>query len=208
MDNELKLMQKQKKFKKNSSKKVSITHKRYIIRKKHIRQVKKFDVLEKRIYRRFRKLYKNTTKLFLNHKHFVVKHLKIFRLQINIKIKSNNIFCSLKNKKLNKVLKAISSGIYRIKTSKKNIKNTFKNVLRLFLNSIEKKVKQKKKNLIIKLIAPSRIRKRILKYVLKNLKLKIKNGLFLFKLKEKKCFNGCKPRKQRKKKRKGFRIFK
>jgi len=64
-----------------------------------------------------------------------------------------------------------------------------------------------KKGLIVKLVAPIRIRKKATGLILKGLKLR-KSPKLLFILKTKKCFNGCQAKKQRKKKRKGLRVFK
>ena len=156
---------------------------------------------------RFRKKYKNLIKRWkLNS--ITKEDIKKFRLCISIRIKSNNILCSLKDKKLSKTLKTISSGVYQIKISKKRLNTNFKSVLKLFLTYVRKKIKsQTKKSLIIKLIAPTRVRKKITKYILKGLGT-IRKSPFLFIFKKKKCFNGCRPKKQRKKKRKGVRLFK
>jgi hypothetical protein len=179
-----------------------------ILKKKHIKQVKKSRTFKKNIYRRFRRLYKNEIK-FINKNYFALTHSKYFRAKINIKIKANNIFCSLLDNKLSKTLKTASSGMYAIKISKKKLNNNFTVVLKNFMLAAKKKIKNKKRNVIVNIIAPTRIRKKIVKYVFKKLRfINKKIALSLIFLKEKKCFNGCKPRKQQKKKRKYFRIFK
>lgn len=133
---------------------------------------------------------------------FSPKKLKKFNRYLTIKVTSNNVFCTLVNRSLNKTLCLGTSGKYKIKTSRKRLRHTAKLILSSFFNDIKSKIIST--NLIIKLTAPVKIRKQILLFLSENLR---KQNLII-KVNEKKCFNGCRPAKKRRKKRKGLRIFK
>ena len=127
--------------------------------------------------------------------------LSRFRRYLSIKVCSNNIFFILKTIKKNKVILKRSSGNYKIKTTKKSLKYVIKLILYSFFQELNPVLK--KKALIIVLVAPIRIRKVLLKYIGQN----IGTRHLILKVKEKKPFNGCRPSKKRRKKRKGLRIF-
>lgn len=152
---------------------------------------------------RQKRLYKYTPTIF-NFKYlFIEKSLSAFNLKIYIRIRSNNIFCTLIELSQNKILLNISSGKYKIQTSKKKLKYNVKIILETFFKDIRKYLKQQK-NILIELIAAIRIRKHIIKFLNKNLK---KKNLILH-TQEKKCFNGCRPAKKRRKKRLRLQILK
>lgn len=118
----------------------------------------------------------------------------------------NNVFCTLKkfeNKKFF-LLNTASSRKYKIYLSKKTLKYKAKFVILSFLKEIKQKKIRLKKTVGIKLIAPIRLRKMIIKIV--STELKGKN--FMFESIGKKVFNGCRALKKIRKKRKGLRLFK
>ena len=121
---------------------------------------------------------------------------------ISIKVTSSNIFCVLKKRKENKTILLVSGGTLKLRVSKKKIKFLYREILNTFLKRVRIKVKDELST--IRIYAPKRFRKPIvtsIRYLLKRKK-------FILNIEEKKCFNGCRPRKARRKKRKGFRIFK
>jgi ribosomal protein S11 len=126
---------------------------------------------------------------------------KIFSHRLNIRVTPNNIFCSLSKRKKNSIISCCSSGKYKIKTSKKKLKYTFDLVLTRFFREIKKK---KHRGLIILITSPIRIRKKIINLVSLNFKKKF----LLIKVSKNKSFNGCRPPKKIRKKRRGLRILK
>lgn len=120
---------------------------------------------------------------------------------MHIIVKQNNIFCNIFNLKTNKLVTSLSSGKIKIKVSKRKLKHVFKYILAIYIEKINK---LKLKRLIINLIAPIKIRKKILKQLSSCLKKKS----IVIKVSKKKCFNGCRPPKKVRKKRRKFRLFK
>jgi len=98
---------------------------------------------------------------------FLREEINNCKLKISIRIKANNIFCTLGNLSSKRTLIVKSAGKYGIKVSKRNLRVSFKNVLKLFLREIKKKVK--KKYIIIEIISPTHIRKQLINFILKNL---------------------------------------
>lgn len=125
----------------------------------------------------------------------------VFSHRLNILVTPNNIFCSLSKNNKNTIL-SCSSGKYKIKTSKKKLKHTFN----LILNNFFTEIKQKTilKGCLITLTSPIKLRKKIINLVVLNCK-KIP---LLLKVHKKKVFNGCRPAKKIRKKRRGLRILK
>lgn len=107
-----------------------------------------------------------------------------------------------------------TSGKYRIKITKKRLKKTIIRVLTIFIKDIKQYLSRN--GIIIMLIAPIKLRKRIIKLLklLRTYKIKRKKKKLLgyrpliIKAISKKAFNGCRAAKKRRKKRKGRRIFK
>jgi ribosomal protein S11 len=122
--------------------------------------------------------------------------------QLNIRLTPNNVFCTLKNLKTKKIVLFCSSGKYKLKVSKKNLKFINKIIIQKFLAEIEQKIQFKL--LIVNIIAPIKIRKSIIK----QLNPLIKTTKLIIQIKEVKIFNGCRPPKKRRKKQKGLRILK
>lgn len=150
-------------------------------------------------------------KKFLKHKFYkpffykgsLTSKVKTFSHYLTIKVTSNNIFCNLVDLLKEKRLVVASSGKYNIKVSKKKLRHTFKPVLTSFFQEIRTKIINK--NLFLILISPLRLRKQMLKFIYP--KILQKTNLIL-KVKEKKCFNGCRAKKKKRKKQKGLRLWK
>ena len=122
----------------------------------------------------------------------------VFKKKLDIKIKSNNIFCTFSQIEKNLILHNGSAGKYKIKLSKKLQKVNSKNILDIFFDILEKEYEITTFNsFIINLISPVRLRKKIIRKIFEKIN---KNHNFYFKLKTNKCFNGCRARKVRRKK--------
>ena len=109
----------------------------------------------------------------------------------------------MKNLNSGKILINRSSGIYNLQISKKKLKYNIKMMLQFFFKDIEIFYKREK-NILIEVICGVKVRKQIIKF----LKQKIRKKNIVLQLNEKRCFNGCKPPKKKRKKRMGLRIFK
>jgi ribosomal protein S11 len=150
---------------------------------------------------RLRNVFKN--KLYEFNSNFqALKNLTRLSKIINIKINPNNIFCTLKSLNKKKILSVGSSGKYKIKTSKKTLRFSTKAVLNSFLNEIRNKLISKE--IFITVISPIRIRKSIFKQLTKYFRKKV----LILHIDGKKCFNGCRPKKKKRKKQKSFQMFK
>ncbi len=120
-------------------------------------------------------------------------------LGFNIKISPNNIFCNLnenRNGKIN-VIKSASTGAIKLKTTKKRLNFNLKPFLSSFLKPVmkEKSVKYSKA-LHLKIIAPQRLKPRVLEMMRGGLlkRLAFQKNVIL-ELPDKKIFNGCRPKK-------------
>lgn len=153
---------------------------------------------------RLRKIFKNKPYFInpINQELINVSSNNLFSRKLNIRITPNNVFCNLKNISIGKTIKVGSSGKYKIKTSKKTLRFSCKIVLGFFLEEIKQELKNKE-TLII-LTAPIKLRKMILEQVSKY----TQTSSITINLKKKKCFNGCRPPKKKRKKQKGLRLFK
>jgi len=133
----------------------------------------------------------------------IISEKEIMNYQLNIRITTNNVFCTLKNLRTNKILLVRSAGIYKLNVSKKNLKFLSKLIIQKFIDEIKDKFKIKLA--IIILTSPIKNRKIIIKQLKQ---LYIKGSKFIIKVNELKVFNGCRPKKKKRKKQKGLRIFK
>ena len=106
------------------------------------------------------------------------------------------------DEKLKTTLYTTSSGKCGINTSKKTLRYSSKIVLQSFFDNIKKYLKED--HFLITIIGPKKIKKMVLETI--SINLKGKN--LIIDVKNKKCFNGCRPPKKRRKKQKGLRIFK
>lgn len=148
----------------------------------------------------FRKILKS--KVYGRTNFHSIGNKKTFSHKLSVVVTANNIFCSLTGCRKNKTLKSCSSGKYKIKTSKKKLKHTFDLVISNFISEINQKFNYK--GIIINITSPIKIRKKIINTISFNFK-KIP---LLIKVLKKKSFNGCRPPKKIRKKRRGMKLFK
>jgi hypothetical protein len=139
----------------------------------------------------------------LKRRNFSKKKLKNY-LRLNIRVSPNNVFCNLKDGRSNNIVKSLSTGAVKLKTTKKRLNFNIKNFLFTFFKDIIKiKELKAKKHVLIKLVSPKKFRKRILKMfhagVFKNF---VKNKNLILDIPSNKLFNGCRPKKDIRKKRK------
>lgn len=127
---------------------------------------------------------------------------KFFYKQISIRVTPNNVFCTLKNAAKNKTLYITSSGKSNTKTSKKVLRYSSKIIVQMFFEKIKEHLVSKK--FLINIIGPKKIKRALLEQISNTLKGKS----LIINVDGKKCFNGCRPAKKKRKKRKGLRIFK
>jgi hypothetical protein len=141
-----------------------------------------------------------------------------FVKKITIKIVQNNIFCTLIDLSLKKTVHTCSSGIYKVKISKRKLKRIYEEFINEFFLQIKKRIKNLHRT-IFNIITPKYIRKkvcRIIKTQLIEIKIRkenkktpqLKKKYVLINVLPKKCFNGCKAKKKIRKKRRYYRIFK
>jgi ribosomal protein S11 len=178
-------MQKQRKelnFTKYKKHKKKLSKKLIRLRKLYLKSTFSFNIYFKKILSFFKKKRTNYKKIY-------------------IRLTQNNIFCTLRTSK-HKTIVTSSSGKYKIKTSKKKIKFSSKIILKSFLKEIKKKISKSK--LLINIIAPKKLKKKIVSQLCQTLR----NKTVIININNKKSFNGCRPKKQKRKKRKGLRIFK
>lgn len=129
--------------------------------------------------------------------------------RLSVTIKPNNIFCSLRHNIGNKTLKSISSGKYKIKTTRKRLKFNTGAVLTAFFKDLKKVKIPFSKFVVICIVAPLRQRKAVLKIISRIfIKQILRKKRYLIQTRAKKVFNGCRSIKKHRKKRKGFRLFK
>jgi ribosomal protein S11 len=176
--------------------------------KKFLENTKSFReklITSRRVFalKRLRRLYKHKRNILNKNFLDILGNLKGFNLKIFIRVLPNNIFCTLKNLGTKKTLVHRSSGTYKLRTSKKNLKYNVKIMLQFFFKDIKDYFKNEK-NVLIEITCGIKIRKQIIKFW----KQKIKKKNVILQINEKKCFNGCRPPKKRRKKRTGLRIFK
>lgn len=141
---------------------------------------------------------------------------KIYDRKIIIKLTSNNVYCTLIDFKTKKILIKGTAGTYRIYISKKRLKKNSFRILNIFFEEIKKKLTNN--GILISLIAPLKLKKKIIKtflhlrtYLSKNKntkKIEKKYRSLIIKINSLKCFNGCRALKKKRKKRKGLRVLK
>jgi ribosomal protein S11 len=123
--------------------------------------------------------------------------------KLNFRITQNNVFCTLVDLVSGKILEVGSAGKYKVKVSKKTLRYNAKILVSIFLKKIRSRLQ--KKHIMVNLIGSSRIRKPILKQVFDQFGIKTS---VTARINSKKCFNGCRPKKKRRKKQRSLRIFK
>jgi ribosomal protein S11 len=153
-----------------------------------------------------KKLNTYPTILKPNPSEFINK-LKKKKLQIKylitIRVTANNVFCTFKDMKKNNTIIISSAGKYKIKVSKKSLKFNHKTILQKFLENF-KKINIRKALTLIKVSAPIKLKKQIINTLIES----FKKNKFILNIKSSKCFNGCRPSKKVRKKKRKFRIVK
>jgi hypothetical protein len=144
--------------------------------------------------------------LFFKRKCYKFRKEKFDKI-INIKIFSNNIFCSFQNDK--KTIFSCAASRYNIKITAKQLRFQTFRVLTFFYHEI--KTKLTTKGLIIKIFSPKFLKENIHDWCVINLskykkEKKKYNRLILYEFKNNKCFNGCRVKKKRVKKKLKFRL--
>ena len=163
-------------------------------KKKYLIQVKYFDT--------FLEIFLNDlSKTYLN--------------KIDIRFAPNNIFGTCSLNLGSNVLKSVSAGLLKLKSSRKMKKHIFHKFLNSFLKTVQEKFEKKKENnklyynnTLLTIIASKKFRRKIEKSFSVIRRNKTNNNAFLYVIRAKKCFNGCRVSKKRRKKRIRFRVFK
>ena len=136
----------------------------------------------------------------------IVKATKKINFHITIRVTPNNVFCTLKDVIKNKILLIKSAGLVKLKVSKKTLKFANKLIVQNFIEQIlpilQSKTEQK---VILSIRGPIKIRKTIIKQFTL---LALKNILLVLQVLSLKCFNGCRPKKKKRKKQKSLLILK
>jgi hypothetical protein len=151
-------------------------------------------------------------KSFLKIKPFFFKKFEVNKdkkeyFSINIKCSQNNVFCTLANVLSNKIVFSCSAGKYNVSISRKSLRYNVIPVLTYFFQEI-KQITTKAKILIVIFTLPINLKKNVLSFVFSQIYDKTKKKTIFFVLKNKKCFNGCKSKKKKRKKHKVMRFLK
>jgi ribosomal protein S11 len=168
--------------------------------KEHIQMLKQRKKISSKVYSRYRNLFKYN-KTCINPVYLLTKH-KLPKYGFVLKATQNNVFCTLINCRTKKILLNTSSGKEKIKVSRKNLAFGAKNIIISFFKKSTKKFSGS--TIFVKILAPLRV-KTIFLRALKNYS---KNARLLINTIHKKCFNGCKVPKKKRKKQRGLRVFK
>jgi hypothetical protein len=137
----------------------------------------------------------------------------LFSQRINIRVRGNNIFCTLVSVASNKIIYSASAGVLRVKTTAKVLKKYALNrVLSLFCKKVKKYLTRG--GIVFYLIVPVKSRKRVIQHVkrlraykkfinLSETRERVVAGhrRIFIKFFSKKIYNGCRaPKAKRKKK--------
>jgi hypothetical protein len=186
---------------------------------------KKQKKLFKKFVQRFKKSYfsrynKNFFDWYLRtssinyHTTRTAQKKQSIRLQkyiVHVRVTTNNIFCTFSNAFKNKVLITVSSGICNFKMSKKNWKHIPSSIVYSFIKRIRRyliRIKMiKRVSLSIQFSGLKTTRFiPLVKQFRKGLRYFMKT--FSMEVLSRKCFNGCIPKKKRRKKRLRFIVWK
>jgi len=138
---------------------------------------------------------------------------------VNLRVRSNNVFCTLWQSIFNVNFKMItkSAGHFKLNISKKGYKSKVATVIRKFFGQIrsdlsafsyENFLSESKRFYLfscVSIIVPAHIRYKFIRNLFKLLSRS--KSHFLINICEKKVFNGCRARKKRRKKRSGLRFL-
>nr|NP_038179.1 orf168 [Synura synuroidea]AAF36945.1 orf168 [Synura synuroidea] len=166
------------------------------------KQKKNLNFLQK-INTRFRKKMKYKSYILNYTLNNLIYNLP--KIKISLRVTQNNIFFTLIDLKKNETKLISSTGIEKIKTTKKLLKFSTKIILPIFFNKILT-LTTNQTTIFIELNCPILIKKRLLKQINKLLN----KNILLINTANNKCFNGCKEKKKKRKKLRTnkFRIFK
>jgi len=161
---------------------------------------------EQKILIKLKKIFKNkplTLRPFFNRLAISENLLnESAKFILNIKITPNNMFFTLKNRIKNVILYTGSSGKKQIKISKKTLKFQHKILIQKFIDEIKHLVLDT--TIVIVIAGPIKTRRSIIKFLGRELKI----NKLIIQTAALKCFNGCRAKKKKRKKRKSLRIFK
>jgi len=131
-------------------------------------------------------------------------------IDLNIVVRPNNIFFGSRSSAYPQFTKILSSSFFKTKITKKRIKRNVLPLMSKFFFFLKKKKSIRPyKFVILNLNIPVRLRKKLLRLFKKGFfKKMFSKKRFIINFRANKVFNGCTVRKQRKKKRKGFRVLK
>lgn len=133
----------------------------------------------------------------------IQKNFKVKKL--SIRVVPNNVFCTFQDVETKNIIRSVSGGLYKLNISKKNLRVNSTKILLRFLNEIKD---VHLKSLAIVIVAPKTIKKTLLSLIKSSFDKKLKNKFLYLDLLSNKVFNGCRPRKQIRKKRHGLRLYK
>jgi ribosomal protein S11 len=150
------------------------------------------------------KKYFKKTSLFIgaSSQKFIFESSRKFRVNLFavIRVTPNNIFCTLFELRSGKILYVLSAGKLKIKISKKGLKFSSKIIIQSFINRLRKY--PRKHPLFVRLVGPIKIRKQILRQITPLVAMR----RTVITVKENKPFNGCRPSKKKRQKRKGLKV--
>lgn len=158
------------------------------------------------VFDKIRKLRKSLSYKFYKRPYFQLYSAptKPYKHQLNITVVQNNIFCTMALVETNKIVLSCSAGKYKIKITRRKLKYSFAWVLENFQSEL-KKLRIRFKGLIVNITCPVIIRAKIAHLVRNMFPKKLP---LIMRFSKKKCFNGCRPPKLVRKKRKGFLLLK
>lgn len=174
--------------------------------KEYKRLKKKVRVGKKRFYRRKKLKQKFFKRPYKNYRFFLLNNF----ISLNIVVRPNNIFFGSKSSVYPQFTKIFSASFFKTKITKKRIKKNVLPLMSKFFFFLKKKNSIKPyKFVILNLTIPVRLRKKLIKLFKKGfLKTMFVEKRLIINFRANKIFNGCTVKKQKKKKRKGFRVLK
>ncbi len=194
------------KLKKKFKEKFKKRKARIYLKTQKIVEFKYSKARRKRFYKRRKARRKFFKRPYRNYRLFLLRNY----VNLNIVVRPNNIFFGSKSSAYPKFTKILSSSFFKTKITKKRIKRNVLPLMSKFFYFLNKKKSIKPyKFVILNLTIPFRLRKKLIRLFKKGFfkKMFYKKRLII-NIRANKVFNGCTVRKQRKKKRKGFRVLK
>lgn len=184
-------LQKINKLKKNL--KVGVTYNKIYIKRFKLKRFKKRSIFLKKALKYFLSGHR------LKYNRFVRNKNKKY-LSFKLLISSNNIFGNLSENRKNRkptLIKSLSTGGIKLKTTKKRLNFNLKQFLKSFLKPLVGQKSVKYSNSIhVRVVAPQKFRQKVLEMMRYGLlkRLILKKNIIL-ELPDRKVFNGCRPRK-------------